>query len=263
MASTIRTLTLPMYNQGIIFRPDSSPHQSVFETSATQKHRLGARFCDGDRTFRYAKAGAAGGCLKAKMTESQVIDTKTHNIAQTGHAWAVGDVSGTMLITTGGTWATNEFTDGYFFSNDEAADGDIYRVLASQITSTVTILQLELETPIRTAIPVTTEMSLVPNRFYDVVISPTTTSTGYSTGVPLVDVPNGYYFWAQTAGPCPMVVDQGATDGNVIVIGNTVGVGANDAGTCMNRVTLEHSFGNVLIVGAATEVALINLSIDQ
>ena len=258
MSSPTRVLTLPMYNQGQIFGPTSAPIQSVFETSATQKHRLGARYCDGDRIFRYAKAGAAGGCLKASMTQTQPVDTSTHNILQTGHTWSVGDRYGTMLITTGGTWALNEFTDGYFFSSDVAAIGDTYRVLASRIKSDDTIIELELETPIRNAISATTDMSLVPNRFYDVVIFPTT-KTGYATGVPLVDVTNGYYFWAQTGGPCPLIT---ASDGTA-TIGDSVGFSGTNAGQITTRTTLEASFGNVLVVGDVSEASLVNLKIDQ
>jgi hypothetical protein len=258
MSSPTRVLPLPKYDQGIIFGPDSAPLQSVFETSATQKHRLGARYCDGDRIFRYAKAGAAGGCLKASMTQSQVIDTKTQEIVQTGHAWAVGDQYGTMLITTGGTWANNEFTDGYFFANKVAAVGDTYRVLASKIDSTDTIMHLELETPIRTAISVTTECSLIPNRWYDVVIFPTT-KTGFATGVPLVDVTNGYYFWAQTGGPAPLIT---ASDGTS-TIGDSCGFSGTNAGQITTRTTLEASFGNILLVGAQSEPSIVNLTIDQ
>jgi len=257
MSTDTRVLNISSYDQGTVFGPGSEPKQSVFEQSADQKHRLGARYVDGDRTFRYAKSGAAG-ILKAKMTQSQVVDTDTGEIIQTDHAWAVGDVSGTMLIATGGTWARDEFVDGYFMANQTVV-GDVYRVLASEITTTDTIIQLELETPIRTAISVTSEASLHTNRWYNVVIFPATTTTGYATGVPLIDVTNGYYFWAQTAGPCPVIVD----GGDSVSIGNSVGFGTTDAGTCMTRTTLAQSFGNVLLEGAVDEVALINLSIDQ
>ena len=256
----IRFLDLPSYDQGMIFGPGSEPKQGIFEESATQEHRLGARFIDGDRIFRYAK-NAAVGLSKALMTQTQVVDTDTHEIIQTGHTWAVNDISGTMLITTGGTWVDNEFVDGYFFGNQVAsAIGDSYRVLASEITSDDTILKLELETPIRNAVLATTEMSLIPNRFYDVVVFPTT-KTGYAAGVPLIDVTASYYFWAQTGGPAPVIVDTGET----VVIGDTVSLPdtSSVAGACGVRLTLEQSWGNVLLVGAAAEPALVNLNIDQ
>jgi len=259
MSTDTRVLSISSYDQGIVFGPGSEPKQSVFEQSATQKHRLGACYTDGDRIFRYAVSGSAGGCLKAKMTQSQVVNTDTHETVQTGHAWEVGDVSGTVLITTGGTWARDEFKDGYMFANTVTPIGDSYRILASEIDSSDdTIMHIELEVPIQNAIIVTSEISLVPNRWFDVVLFPTTV-TGYATGVPLIDVTNGYYFWAQTGGPCPVIVDSGDS----VAVGNSCGYGTTDAGTCMTRTTLNASFGNVLLEGAVDEAALINLSIDQ
>ena len=257
---TERYLTLPTYNQGTIFGPGSEPKQSVFETSATQKHRLGARYIDGDRTFRYAKNSSAGTLGKALMNQTQVIETKTAAIVQTGHAWGVGDISGTALVTTGGTFTDNEFTDGWFLANKIAAVGDIYRIMASKIQSTDTIMDLELETGIRTAISVTTEVTLVPNRFMDVVVFPAA-HTGYAAGVGLVDIAASYYGWLQTAGPAPLIVDTTET----VVIGDTVGNAAATAvvGACGVRATLEQSWGNVLLVGAAAEPAIVNLTIDQ
>ncbi len=256
----IRYLDLPSFDQGTIFGPGSEPIQSVFETSATQKHRLGAKFIDGDRIFRYAKNSSAATLSKALMNQTQVVETKTHEIAQTGHTWSANDISGTMLVTTGGTFADNEFTDGYLFANKVNVIGDIYRVMASKIQSSDTIMDLELETPIRNAIIATTELSLIPNRFYDVVVFPTA-HTGYAAGVGLVDIAASYYGWLQTAGPAPLIVDTSET----VVIGDTVGNAATTsvAGACGVRVTLEQSWGNVLLVGAAAEPAIVNLSIDQ
>lgn len=256
---TERVLTLPTYHQGAIFGPGSEPKQSIFETSATQKHRLGAKYIDGDRTFRYAKNSSAGTLSKALMTQTQVVETKTQAIVQTGHTWAVGDISGTMLITTGGTFALNEFTDGWLLANKVAAVGDIYRVLASEITSADTIINLELETPIRTAISATTELSLMPNKWYDIVVHPTTT-TGVATGVPLVDIAASYYAWVQTGGPCPVIVD----DSETVVIGNTVGLPGTsaDVGACGVRVTLQQAWGHVLQVAPTDEPALIDLILD-
>ena len=46
---TERVLALPTFDQGTIFGPGSEPKQDVFTASTTQKHRLGAKFIDGDR----------------------------------------------------------------------------------------------------------------------------------------------------------------------------------------------------------------------
>jgi len=257
---TTRFLDLPEWDRGPIIGPRAAAKQDVFTESATQKYALGTQLVDGDRAYRYARCGATG-LSKALMGQTQVVETKTQEIVQTGHAWAVGDISGTMLVTTGGTFADNEFAEGYLFANKVAAVGDVYKVLASKIQSADTIMDLELETPIRTAISVTTELSLIPNKYYDTVVMPQGGVTGTAIGVPLVDVTATYFYWAQTKGPCPLIVDTGET----VVIGNSVGAptaGYSVDGTCGVRVTLEQIWGNVLMVGAAAEPALINLTLD-
>lgn len=261
----IRYLELPSYDQGTIFGPGAEPKQSVYEQSATQQHRLGAKFIDGDRIFRYAYNGGTA-LSKALMTQSEATTggtlelTSFKEIVQTGHTWSVGDISGTMLVTTGSAAPLNCFADGYLMANKVAAVGDIYRVLASKLQSTDTILDLELETPIRTAISATTELTLTPNRWWGTIVFPTA-HTGYATGVPLIDVTANYYYWAQTGGPAPLIVDTAET----VVIGDTVGNAAATAvpGACGVRVTLEQAWGNVLQVGAAAEPALVNLTIDM
>ncbi len=256
---TERVLALPTYDQGIVFGPGAEPKQDIFTSSDAQKHRLGAKFIDGDRIFRYAKNSSAAILAKALMTQAKVVDTNTTETVQTGHAWSVGDVSGTVLVASS-TLAVNFFTDGWMWANLVAPVGDIYRVLASEVTSTDTIIDIELETTVRTAISVTSEISLMPNRWMDVVVFPTA-HTGYATGVPLADIAISEYGWLQTAGPCPLLVD----DGETIVIGDTVGSPGTsaDAGSCGVRVTLEQAWGNVLHVGPTDDAALINLSLDQ
>ena len=120
-------------------------------------------------------------------------------------------------------------------------------------------MNLLLETPIRTALTVASEASLIPSRWYDVVVFPTA-HTGLATGVTLIDITASYYFWAQTGGTAPLLVDTGET----IVIGNDVGSAASTAvpGACGPRAALEQSWGNVMLVGAAAEPALIWLTLD-
>ena len=257
---TERVLALPTFDQGTIFGPEQEPKQDVFTASTKQKHRLGAKFIDGDRIFRYAKNSSAAILATALMTQTQVVETKTQEIVQTGHAWSVGDISGTVLVTTGGTFALDEFTDGWMLANKVAAVGDIYRLMASQIQSSDTIIDLELETTIRTAISVTTEVSLIRNRWYDTIVFPTA-HTGYANGVPLAGIAASSFGWLQTGGPCPVIVDSSES----LVIGDPVGNPgtAAVAGACGIIVRLEQAWGNVLLIGAAAEPAIINLTIDQ
>jgi hypothetical protein len=257
------------FEKGIIDGDKGGVRQGIYEESATQNFHIGTKLVYGDgRIFRYTK-NAANSLTKAKMTQCQVVETKTHEITQSDGTFAIGDRQIAMTITTAGTFVKNEFAQGWFFVNKGTAIGDIYKVLASHLSYETggargagvddTIMNLLLETPIRTATALTSECSLIPNRWYDVVVFPTA-HTGLATGVPLLNITASYYFWAQTGGPCPVIVDTG----EVVVIGNDVGSATSTAvaGACGPRVTLEQSWGNVMLVGAAAEPALIWLTLD-
>jgi len=88
-----------------------------------------------------------------------------------------------------------------------------------------------------------------------------TTTTGYATGVPLIDVTADYYYWAQVGGVAPILTDGSETN----VIGDPTGPPATyaTAGSCGVYVTLNQQWGNVLHVGGGdNEPALINLAVD-
>jgi hypothetical protein len=240
--------------------PFSASKQSPYEESAAQKYELGTKWVYGDgRIFRYAKNGGVA-LGKAKMTQTQVVETKLLEVAQTAHAQAAGVRDITVLVTTGSALAENALAGGTLWANKINQLGDSYRIVASKLQSTDTLLDLKLETPIRTALLATTELSIAPNKYYGVVVFPTTT-TGSPTGVPLIDVSIGYYFWSQTGGDAPLYVDSGET----AVIGNLVGPPGTYAvpGAGGVWVTLTCPWGSWRTVNAADEVGLVDLWLDR
>jgi hypothetical protein len=245
------------FNDGVIFGDHAIPDQSIYAASETQQYEVGTKLVYGDgREFRYTRAGGAIGA--AKMTQQAAVDTKLTEIAQTGNAQSVGDVDITVLITTGATLVDDELAGGVLFVNQGTALGDIYKIVASELQSTDTLLNLKLETPIRNAIVVTDEISIIPNRQSNVIMYPTT-GTGAAAGAALVQIADNEYFWAQTVGVAPIIVDTAET----VVIGDSVGspAAAAVAGACGVRATLEGIWGNVMAVGAAAEPALINVKL--
>jgi len=247
-------------NKGVIFGDNAEPLTDIYGVSATAKYLLGTKLIFGDgREFRYSRAGGAIG--KALMSQQAVVDTKLTEIVQTGHAQAVGATDINVLITTGATLVDDELAGGFLFFNQSTTGdtlGDIYKIVASKLRATDTILDLKLETPIRNLVDVDNEMSIIPNRQSNVVVYPTA-ATGAASGVALVDVADNEYFWAQVTGPAPIIVDTAET----VILGDSVGSAAATAvaGTCGVRVTLEGIWGNVMAVGLAAEPALINVKL--
>ena len=254
------TQPITNYDNTIINGSLGEPYQSIYEVASTQQYQVGTKLEYGDgRIFRYSRAGGAIG--NALMSQQAVVETKLVAIAQTAHPQSVGATEITVLITTGATLVDDELAGGFLNVNKGAATalGDIYKIKSSKIQATDTLLDLVLETPIRNAIVATDEITIVPAKQSNVVVFPTT-QTGAANGVALTDVADNEYFWAQTAGAAPVIVDTSET----VVIGDTVGAPAAMAvaGACGVRVTLKPSWGTVMIVAAAAEPAIVDLDLE-
>lgn len=258
----VLTLTPPPFADDIIFAGDGEPFQSVYEESATQKHKLGTKLIYPDgRIFRYAKAGEA--LSKALMTSAQenyaYCDAETQSTS--GTSVEVGDIEITIDVTTGGTWTENAFAGGWIVNTSGTATciGDIYKVVANKIQSTDTLMTVQLETPIRVAWDASSVIYMMKNAYMDVEPFPTT-PVGTATGIPLIDVTSGYYFWAQRGGYAPCIVD----DGETIVMGDAVGHPATvaDEGACGVVAATDHVWGYVVMTAAIDAAALIDLTID-
>lgn len=240
------------------------PLQDIYETSETQKHALDSLLVYPDgRAFRYAKNGAVA-LSKALMTQAAALETKCTEELQTtsGANVEIGDVEIIVDITTGSSLAENAYANGHLVVNKSTGLGDYYKVVASKlVTGDDTKLRLLLETPIRTALGGTSEITLVASKRSAVIVFPTT-ATGSAAGVPLVDVAIGYYFWAQVKGACPGIVDAGDT----IVVGEPVGKPgthgtAGGFGLVANDGT-DDVWGRVMYVATAGEAALIDLQLE-
>lgn len=237
----------------------------IYVASATQSYALGTKYETWDgRRFRYAKAGATA-LVQAYMTCTATQESKMVEIAQTAHAQSVGATQITVLCTTGSSAGEDDFAGGYLVCNkvSPAVLGDIYGIIASKLQSTDTLLDLWLDTPWRTAMLVTGEISLNYSRFFKTVVMPTTTATAQPAGVPLCAVPAGYYYWSQVKGPCPIIVDTGDT----LVIGAYAGIPSTNAvaGACGTATATAFAFpvyGRVMSIATAAEPALIDLCLE-
>ena len=250
------TLSPPQFDRGIIFGDTAQPKQNVYEQSATQNYAVGTKLVYADREFHYAKNGADALTI-GRMNVGSVMVTDVENLAQatSGADQEIGDVQILMDVATGGTWVENEYAEGYLLINDATGEGEIYRVLANKIRSTDTLMDVLLETPLRTAWAIGTEVTMIKNKWYGVVVSPTTASGAFA-GVNLVAVTAAYYCWLQTKGYAPVYVD----DGDTLIIGNVAGLGGTDAGAC-DEVAADTTavFGTTVSIAAADEAAIIDL----
>ena len=254
-------LTAPRYAQGVLYAGVHQPFDTIYEQSSTQKFHLGTKLVYPDgRVFRYARNGAVA-LSKALMTSSGALEAKATDELQStyGASADVGDYEIDVDVTTGATWVENEYADGFLVVNKSTGIGDIYKVIANKINgSDDTLMRIQLETPIRTALEATSEITFVKSPWRDVIVMPTT-AEGTPAGVPLIAVTINYFCWLQTRGYAPLLVD----DSDTIVKGNVVGLGGTDAGAVQAvGADTTYPYGVAVYVAAADEPAIIDLKLE-
>jgi len=233
----------------------------IFHPHADQRFALGTilDFDDG-RRFRYAEDDGTG-IAKALMTQAAAIDSNWIDIAQTA-AGVVGDMQVTINSALSTALTANILDDGWLWTNDEAGEGDCYKI-KTHTTGTTPTIYLADKSGLRTALTASTsEISMIKNQWKDVLVRPAADGTNRPTGVTLVAVTAGYFFWAQTRGPCAMLVDAGDT----LVAGDmgcepATGGTAGSVGTGEDDHTIVR-YGYVLDVSAGGEYALIDLCLE-
>ena len=267
------TLTAPSYARGPIIDP-AEPYNGIYETSATQEYHLGTKLELNDgtgRVFRYAQAGATA-LVQARMNQSAITNaTYFHQQVQTGYGMTAGALDVTALVTTGGSAASggveNDLADGFMVCNktSPAVLGDIYIILASKLRSTDTILDLKLSTPIRNTIAVTGELTFVMNRFKKSLVFAAYEATAQANGVALCPVTAGYYYWSQTKGPAPLLVDGNETYdiGQMIGCPSTLGT-AGDGGPAIltDAQVLRTPWGRCMEIATPDEPGLVDLCLE-
>lgn len=232
--------------------------QTILEENVAQQYTIGTkmRMKDG-RTFRYAKAGSVA-LVKGFMCQGPAVVANYTEEVQTGHGIAIALSEGNILITTGATPAANLFAEGWLVVNKGAGIGQVRKILTSG--SHATIIAVTFEGALEAAIAATSEVSLIQNPLMNTIVVPVTTRTNVPIGVPPIAVTAAYYYWTQTEGPAPLIVDTGDT----LVIGDPVGIPGTNAvaGTCAAPGTTAGVYGHVMFIATAAEPALVKLKLE-
>jgi hypothetical protein len=229
--------------------------QGLYQVSSTRNEALGTyRLTPDGRGFRYAYNGAAALAVgKCCMMASAVAN---HIECSLTSAAAIGDVE--ITVTVGATAVTeNLYADGYLQVNNGTGEGYQYQIDSNTAcgSSGDTIVTLRQRLQLNLVTSATSEVSLLPNPWYAVVI-PTGEETG-PAGVAITAVPINYYFWIQTGGM-----------GCVLSYGNDVVGTIQENGLTAGTVDVANGFDKCFIGtvvstnNVATEYKPIWLSID-
>ena len=183
--------------------------QSVFSSSATQFHPLGARFEDAfGRVYRYCLAGGTslvvGNCIQAP---AEVPDHQGDNLASQSAA-AVGDTTLTQVL--GSTLASlNQYARGLAMVTTTPGLGYSYPIRNHPAADSGASLTVTLEPgwAVVVALTTTSRVTLVLNPYSGVIQTPVTTLTGIVVGVaPYVTV-NAEFGWLGVHGPFATLVE--------------------------------------------------------
>ena len=214
-------------------------------TGTTQLHRLGTsmELPDG-RVYYYCQAN--GAITAGKICQNPV------EVANHGHDLAVNTASAgdkSLSITVGGTAVTeDQYKDGYVFTNDETAEGHVYKILQHDAidSSGSGTINLYDSDSIAVAFVAGTQVGLMKNPYKDIIVYPTT-GTGHCVGVTATDIADDYYGWLQTSGVAAVLMD------GTVVLGNHLRASDGTAGA-VEALDRDASNENEESIGVCTHV---------
>lgn len=190
--------------------------ETIPSTQVNSGIELGAKINTADgRSFRYAFSGAvaldAGTLLQApaQIANHQALVVED---AETG--------AKTITVTLGATALTaNYYAGGQAIVSAGTGIGFMYQISSNPSALANGDVVISLEDPLLTDLDSTSRITLVPNLYNGVIVSPTTLTSSVVGATP-IDVPASTYFWMQVHGICPLLSDGGAAVGIPVVASN-------------------------------------------
>jgi len=250
------TATVGTYQES----PNQYFNQSLFDESATQKHRLGTiRQLDDGRRFVYCQATAAQ--LAAGITVSTAFLPQACTVAAADVAYGDGTVVGSKYfsLTLTGTPTENLYRDGFLVVTLNEGAGEMYKIRGNSADDDPATgrMKVYLYDALATLwVAASTTVDIFKNPYKDVLITPACATGGAQTsaefirGVTTRIITASYYFWAQTWGPCSLMMDydsaagaesnemliqQGTTEGRGYIVHDTHVPGQQIIGTTMEQ----------------------------
>lgn len=204
-----------------ILNPQIPVDQSIYETSTTQKAKLGTRLQVGERVFYYATLSTSANVAAGELLcAPQLIASH-----QSGIMLAKSTAAGSTVITmTAGTLGTaNQYTEGYIaFASTGLSGCGLYKIKAhaawitAAATATVTLYD-----PIPGSLAAQ-PVNLIPCMFKNVKVG--SEAVDVAIGVAPVAVTTGEYFWIQTYGPAAVKHAAGTVAAGGLALGTLGGV---------------------------------------
>lgn len=176
--------------------------QSVYEVVTTPRHKVGTRgsLPDG-REFEYVRSQHATAIGKGKLVTYDPVAAAVDKLAVA----AAAGIGATQVSVTVATTSDNQYADAWLSVDDDAGEGELYRITSHELDGTTTVFNLDR--PIVVALTTSTTVTIVKDATA-VKISAGVTAQAQpvevAAGVTLVSVGAGdttnQYFWVQKKG---------------------------------------------------------------
>jgi len=227
----------------------------IRSNSSVQEAPLGAKVVtpNGD-AYRYVQAGGTA-LVPGKLQDGPANATDNANLA------VVLGTSGEneITVTLGSTAATaNQYAGGVVSINDEAGEGYTYTIKSHPAAdaSANLVLTIDDNEPIVTALTTSSQATLVPNQYMDVIIH-AASETGVPVGVAVTAITAEYYGWIKTRGLVSCLHDATPAE-----IGEGVDASTTTDGCVTESVAPLLQVGVACVQGVSTEYNPIFLTLD-
>ena len=237
--------------------------QEKVETSS-QKQKLGTRAVTPDgRVFYYAENSGS-----AITTSGQVVNGIAAVSAHDGDLATAALAAGSLTVTTTSslTVTKDQYKDGYLFINDNAAQGEVYRVKSNTAVSSAAGCEITVDEPdgIRTAFTTSTQLGLMYSPYKDIaIVDGNGTQTTGPVGVTTIPVTADYFCWIQTAGPAAVLMGAQVVNalGDAIAISQQDEDGTVEATDYSDESDIANLGVAMGVIGVATEYQWVMLDI--
>lgn len=237
-----------------------TPNINVYADSANPIVPINTVLDRADGRYVYSKAGSSGLALATPLQSAAPAHGEQDDDIVVGAASAIGALTVTLTSTTNLDTSpnnvANDFAEGYLVVNDEAGEGQMYKIKSNEAFSTTDDSVFTLYEPLTIALTTASQVGLIRNPYYKTIVT-AAPMTGVFVGVALFAVTATYYYWAKVKGivpgkvsgsiamNAPVVVGASAakfsaitTDyATQIVVGHCVTLGVADTETCLIKLT--------------------------
>lgn len=229
--------------------------QGVHESKSSALHNIGEYVVTNDgRGYRYCEnAGTAQ--VVGKLYQAAAEDTTNEQEITITNA-AINDE--TIVSTDTVTLAADLLAGGFLLvSEGTLGIGQLYKLSGNTAASTA-VVTFNLAEPVRVATTGTCKVDVKKNPYKDVVVAPTTASSG-PVGVAQHTIAADEFGWIQTHGIAGILAQ-----GTVVVGDDLVPAETSVTGTVVSRAdaSLSATVGFALHGGASADFALVFLTID-